>query len=82
MGCYFVLVRVRVPTYISVAKLEKAMEPLVTSEEIAAHLALKAYTVRKMTRENEIPHVKIGSVIRYRLSEVMAHFESGRKQKA
>lgn len=46
------------------------MENLLSVTELASQLNLNPETVRRLTRSGELPHVKVGKSIRYRLSEV------------
>jgi excisionase family DNA binding protein len=46
------------------------VEKLLSVSELAASLGLNDETVRRLTRSGELPHVKVGKSIRYRLSEV------------
>lgn len=48
------------------------MEKLLSVSELAASLGLNDETVRRLTRSGELPHVKVGKSIRYRLSEVVS----------
>ena len=58
------------------------METLITSRELAEYLKIKQYTVREMTRRGELPHLRLGTVIRYRLSDVLAQMEQSTKTDA
>lgn len=51
------------------------MEQLATSEDVAKALNVTVTTIQRMTREKKLPSVRVGSMIRYRLSEVMAKLE-------
>lgn len=48
------------------------MEPLIDSAALAEALAVTVTTVQRYTRQKKIPSVQIGSVNRYRLSDVLA----------
>lgn len=52
---------------------------LLTSRELAEALHLHHVTVRKMTAAGLLPVIRIGRSVRYRLSDVLAHFEGGTK---
>jgi len=58
------------------------MEQLATSDDVAKALNVTVTTVQRMTRDKKLPFIKVGSIIRYRLSEVMAQLESSRQEKA
>ena len=45
-------------------------EEILTADEVAAILKVKINTVRKWTRENKIPVIKIGGVCRYKLKDI------------
>lgn len=46
------------------------MEKLLSVSELAQQLGLNDETVRRLTRSGEMPCVKVGKSVRYRLSEV------------
>jgi excisionase family DNA binding protein len=47
------------------------LDRLLDAKEIAERLSLSVRTVQRLTRENKIPHVSIGSVSRYRWEAVV-----------
>lgn len=46
------------------------MSNLITAEQLAEALSLGVAQIRKLTREGQIPHYRIGGVIRYDLTAV------------
>lgn len=56
------------------------MEKLLSVAELAASLGLNDETVRRLTRSGELPHVKVGKSIRYRLSDVVSEPEGVAEQ--
>lgn len=52
------------------------MEGLIDSAALALHLSMPVSTVQRYTREKKIPCVKVGSHIRYRLSDVLKALEA------
>lgn len=55
------------------------MENLITSAQLGQHLSLTPATIRRLTRDGDIPHLLIGKAIRYRLSDVMAQIADNKK---
>ena len=45
-------------------------EPFLTIEEISAHLSIKKSSLYRMVERKEIPHYKIGCLIRFKKSEI------------
>ena len=45
-------------------------EPYVAIEDVAKHFAVSVSTVRAWIRKNQIPHLKLGGVYRFRLSSI------------
>ena len=41
-----------------------------TAEQVAEHLQISLQTVRNMTSKRQIPFFKIGSAVRYRMSDI------------
>lgn len=50
----------------------KQPERLVTAEEVAAHLGYEKGTIYSKVSRGEIPFVKLGHSVRFRLSEIDA----------
>lgn len=46
---------------------------LLTAQEMAEVMAVSLSTVRRMTRYGEIPVVRVRTLVRYDLDDVMAH---------
>ena len=61
------------------------MENLLTPQEIADVLGVKASTIYQWTHEEYIPHVKLGRFVRFRQSQVERwlekHENGGRKRR-
>jgi excisionase family DNA binding protein len=55
---------------------------VMNSEEAADFLRMPVGTLRKRTRKGEIPSCKIGSLLRYRRSELQAWLDSLTEKKA
>ena len=51
------------------------MQKLLTAEEMAEVLQVKLSTIYKWTHEGFVPHVKLGKLVRFRESEVLAWLE-------
>ena len=51
-------------------------EFLLTAEELATKLNVHVETVRRLTRDGQIPHHRVGDA-RYRLSDVLAATQDG-----
>lgn len=52
------------------AEERKAPERLLTADEIAEHLGFTKGTVYQKVSRGEIPYVKLGRAVRFRLSEI------------
>jgi hypothetical protein len=52
----------------------QAVEPLVDAETAAAQLGVTARLLEDYTRSGIAPHYRIGRFVRYRVSELAAHF--------
>jgi len=52
------------------------MDKLLTVEEIAEYLSLKPSTIYQWTHQGFIPHIKIGSRVRFRMSQIEKWLES------
>jgi len=50
-------------------------ERLIRPAEVAEYLSVSIFHVYRMAREGELPHVKIGRAVRFRLSEITAWVE-------
>ena len=46
------------------------MDSLLTVDQIAAYLQVKPSTIYQWTHEGYIPHVKLGNLVRFRVSQV------------
>jgi nitrogen PTS system EIIA component len=46
------------------------MEPLLTVEEIAKYLKVQPSTIYQWTHQGYIPHIKIGNLVRFRVSQI------------
>jgi PTS system nitrogen regulatory IIA component len=46
------------------------MEPLLTVDEIAKYLRVQPSTIYQWTHQGFIPHIKIGNLVRFRISQV------------
>lgn len=55
---------------------------VLTSEEAAAYLKMPVDVLRKRVRKGEVPSFKIGSLLRFRISELDAWLDSLRHRKA
>jgi excisionase family DNA binding protein len=51
------------------------MERLLTVDQIAAYLQVKPSTIYQWTHEGYIPHVKLGNLVRFRVSTVEGWLE-------
>lgn len=58
--------------------LDAATEKLLTEDQTAEMLAIQSQTlsVWRTTKRYDLPYVKVGRSVRYRLSDVMAFIES------
>ena len=45
-------------------------EKMIIAGEVAAYLRCSTSTVRRMVRRGQIPHYRLGKLVRFRLSEV------------
>lgn len=52
------------------ADVPRNVEPLMTEDEVAAYLRVQPSTIRKWVKQNKIPHVKAGSLNRFRREDV------------
>ena len=52
------------------------MDQLLTVEEIAEYLKLKPSTIYQWTHQGFIPHIKLGSRVRFRISQIEKWLES------
>jgi len=52
------------------------MEKLLTVEEIAEYLKLRPSTIYQWTHQGFIPHIKLGSRVRFRVSQIERWLES------
>lgn len=52
------------------------MEELIDSKAIAKHLGISLATVQRYTSKKTIPCVMVGSLTRYRLSDVLKALEA------
>jgi len=52
------------------------MDKLLTVEEIAEYLSLKPSTIYQWTHQGFIPHIKLGSRVRFRMSQIEKWLES------
>ncbi|WP_296692336.1 helix-turn-helix domain-containing protein [Treponema sp. UBA7567] len=50
------------------------MNELLTTKEVAKLLKVSEQTIRTMTNSHEIPHYRMGKMIRYSRQEIMALF--------
>jgi excisionase family DNA binding protein len=53
-----------------------AHDPLMTAKEAAEYLKLSEGTVRNMAAAGDIPRIKIGTALRFRLSDLNGWVES------
>jgi len=60
----------------------KAARPILDSEEAAEYLRMPVGVLRKRTAKGEIPHFKIGAVLRYRVTELEEYCVSLKEKKA
>lgn len=56
----------------SMNKTAVSFEGLVTAKRVAEHLSMAEGTIRNMAYKGKIPCVKLGRLLRFRLSEVDA----------
>jgi len=52
------------------------MDKLLTVEEMAEYLNLKPSTIYQWTHQGFIPHIKLGSRVRFRMSQIEKWLES------
>ena len=45
-------------------------EKMIIAGEVAAYLRCSTSTVRRMVRRGQIPHYRLGKLVRFRLSEI------------
>ena len=64
------LIRDEVKAALSDAELDSVKTTILTSEEAAAYLKMPVQVLRKRTRKGEVPSFKIGSLLRYRITEL------------
>ena len=55
---------------------EKRFEPLLSTEEAAAHLRMHPKTLQRMAREGHVPSIRIGKYWHFRLSALDAWVRS------
>ena len=55
---------------------ERGFEPLLSTEEAAAHLRLHPKTLQRMARHGEVPSIRIGKYWHFRLSVLDAWVRS------
>jgi len=55
--------------------MEQVREPLLTVAEVAGHLQVRQSWVYGKVAVGEMPHVRVGRYLRFRLSEVIAWVE-------
>lgn len=56
---------------------------LLTDEQVAEQLGISTHFLRKQRqrgRDSLLPHVKVGSLVRYRKTDVMKFLEQGEKE--
>lgn len=62
------------------------MAPLLTVDQIAAYLQVQPSTIYQWTHEGYIPHVKLGSLVRFRVNQIDKWLEAksivGRQKRA
>ena len=58
------------------------MSPLLNPKELAQILNVPVKSVYGWTRQNSIPHIRIGRHLRYSLDEVMKHLTDGTRSRA
>ena len=47
-------------------------QPLMTAGEVASYLRCSISTVRRLTRRGELPHYRLGKIVRFRRDEIDA----------
>ena len=52
------------------------MEPLLTVDEIAKYLKVRPSTVYQWKHQGFIPHIKLGNLVRFRISQVEKWLEA------
>ena len=52
------------------------MEPLLTPQEVADLLRLRLATLYAWVRRDKIPYLKVGSLLRFRRSDILARLEA------
>jgi excisionase family DNA binding protein len=57
----------------------KPRSPFLDSEEAAEYLRMPVGVLRKRTAKGEIPHFKIGAVLRYKITDLDAFCEAQKK---
>ena len=62
------------PTY-SMMDNSQQNDSLLTTEQLARHLAVSVSTIRRLTRDGQIPCVRIRSLVRYDLNAVLGSLE-------
>ena len=59
-----------------------ATAPVLNSDEAAAYLKMPVGVLRKRVRKGEVPSFKIGSLLRFRVTELEAWLDSLQERKA
>jgi len=54
---------------------DNPVEPLLTINEISEYLRVTPRTIHTLTKKNILPRLKVGRLVRYRLSDVMQTFQ-------
>ena len=49
---------------------KEMLEEMLTEREVAGLLGLKPSTIGRLRRQNELPHVRVGRLIRYPASQL------------
>jgi len=52
------------------------MEPLLTPQEVADLLRLRLATLYSWVQRSKIPYLKVGSLLRFRRSDILARLEA------
>lgn len=55
---------------------ERSFEPLLSTEEAAAHLRMHPKTLQRMARQGQVPSIRIGKYWHFRLSALDAWVRS------
>jgi excisionase family DNA binding protein len=54
------------------------LEPLMTPAEVCALLRIRLSTLYAWTRRGKLPHIKVGALLRFKRSDILARLEARR----